>query len=71
MHLICSGRQQGSGGSNVGGDAGTKVDRAKVRQHVLEKGLKFKPSPEGKRESSQEKSGRWCSWQREKAVKLG
>lgn len=47
MHLICSGRQQGSGGSNVGGDAGTKVDRAKVRQHVLEKGLKFKPSPEG------------------------
>lgn len=33
--------------SDVAGDAGTKVDGAKVKQYLLGKGLGFKPSHEG------------------------
>ena len=43
---------------------------AKVKQDVLGKGLRFKPSPKGWKGSSQEKSGRQCSWQSEKPLKL-
>ena len=43
---------------------------ATVKQDVLGKGLRFKPSAKGWKGSSQEKSGRRCSWQSEKPLKL-
>ena len=70
VHLICSGRQQGAQGGRWEVVPAQRWTGATVKQDVLGKGLRFKPSAKGWKGSSQEKSGRRCSWQSEKPLKL-